>query len=79
MPISLRIPESREKLLRRHAEETGKTKTAVILEAIDEKLGLKVSRRELIRNISGWMPEVDAQNLKKAVEVFDVVNDGDWE
>jgi len=79
MPISLRIPESREKLLRRYAEKTGKTKTAVILEAIDEKLGLKISRREIIRNFSGWMSEEDTRDLKRAVEDFDTIHDGDWE
>ena len=79
MPISLRIPESKEHLLKRYAARVGKTKTAVILEAVDEKLGLTVDRKDLIRNLSGWMNERDAEELRLAAREFDIVNDGDWE
>jgi len=60
MPISLRIPESKEHLLKQYTARVGKTKTAVILEAVDENLGLKVDHNNLIRNLSGWLNEKDA-------------------
>jgi hypothetical protein len=40
MPISLRIPPEKEKIIQRFAKKAGTTKTAVILNAVDEKLGL---------------------------------------
>ena len=40
MPISLRIPSEKEKIIKRAASKAGKTKTAYILEAVYEKLGL---------------------------------------
>ena len=39
MPISLRIPPQKETMIREAAAKAGKTKTAYILEAVDEKLG----------------------------------------
>ena len=45
MPISLRIPPEKEEMIKRVAVKTGKTKTALILEAVDEKLGLVKKRK----------------------------------
>jgi len=39
MPVSLRIPSPKEEKNKRAAKKSGKTKTAYILEAVDEKLG----------------------------------------
>jgi hypothetical protein len=79
MPISLRLPENEEKLIKRIAERTGRTKTAVILEAVSEKLGTRINRKQLIRNISGWMSHDEATQLRKHLQHFDQVTDGDWE
>jgi len=39
MPLSLRIPSDKERLIRRAAAKLGKSKSAFILEAVYEKLG----------------------------------------
>jgi hypothetical protein len=40
MPISLGMPPEEEDMIKRVAAKAGKTKTALILEAVDERLGL---------------------------------------
>ncbi|MFW8601976.1 hypothetical protein ACOHYD_10925 [Desulfobacterota bacterium M19] len=79
MPLSLRIPPQKELLLQNYAEKEGKTKTAVILEAVDEKLGLTKNRRQLIHDLSGWMSHDEAEEIRKSLQVFDQINKGDWE
>ena len=54
------------------------SKTAFILEAIDEKLGLTESREEIIRTAAGWLTHEEAQELRKSLAVFDEVNEEDW-
>ena len=78
MPLSLRIPPQKEALLRNYAKKKGKTKTAVILEAIDEKLGTKNDRSKLIKNLSGWMSHDETEELRSSLQVFDQINEGDW-
>ena len=60
-------------------EKTGKTKTAVILEAVDEKLGNKKTKSEAIRELAGWMSKDETDNLRNAISVFDQINEEDWE
>lgn len=79
MPLSLRIPPDKERTIAKAASKTGKTKTAYILEAVDEKLGLRKSREEMIRELAGFLSHAEAQRLRKAVKVFDRVNEGDWD
>ena len=79
MPVSLRIPLEKEEKIRKAAAKTGKTKTAYILEAVDEKLGLRKNREQIIRNLAGWMPHREAEELRKALEVFNKINQGDWD
>ena len=48
MPVSLRIPSEKEEMLKKAAAKSKKTKTAYILDAIDEKLvSLRVVNRSL--------------------------------
>lgn len=79
MPLSLRIPPDKERAIAKAASKTGKTKTAYILEAVDEKLGLRKSREEMIRGLAGFLSHAEAQKLRKAVKIFDKVNEGDWD
>jgi len=78
MPISLRIPQEKEKLLKRAASKAGKTKTAFILEAVDEKLGLVKSREQIIREMAGWLSHEEAEELRKSVDLFSHVDEEDW-
>ena len=78
MPISLRIPSEKEKIINRAALKAGKTKTAYILEAVYEKLGLTEAREEIIRKMSGWLPHEEAEELRKSVEIFNKVDEEDW-
>ncbi len=79
MPISLRIPPEKEKKIQKYARKAGMTKTAVILSAVDEKLGLTKSREQTIRELAGWLSHEEAVELREAVEVFGQIHEGDWE
>jgi uncharacterized protein (DUF1778 family) len=78
MPISLRIAKEKEEIIKKKARRQKKTKTAFILEAIDEKLGLTKSREEIIRETAGWLSHEEAQELRNAVSVFAEINEEDW-
>lgn len=78
MPISLRLPPFKEEIIKRIAQKYGKTKTAVIMEAIDEKIGLVKDRKAIIHDLAGWMSTEEAEDLKNAVEVFNRIEEGDW-
>ena len=79
MPISLRIPPKKEEMLKKAATKTGKTRTAYILEAVDEKLGLIKNREQTIRELAGWLTHEEAEELRKSLEIFNEVNEGDWD
>ncbi len=55
----------------------GKTKTALILEALEEKYNLKKSRRDLIRESAGWLSADEAAELREAMAIFDQVDEED--
>ncbi len=78
MPISLRIPPEKEKLIHRAAKKAGKTKTRFILDAVDEKLRLVLNREETIRKTAGWLSSEQASRLKDDVNVFDQIQEEDW-
>ena len=79
MPISLRIPPDKEELIRRAAQRSGKSKSAFILECVYEKLGLTDRRSQNVRELAGWMPHSEAEELRQATEVFNEIHEGDWE
>ena len=79
MPISLRMPAEKEKRIKKVAAKSGKTKTAFILEAVDEKLGLRKSREQLVRELAGWMSPEEAEDLRKSVAPSRQIRPGDWE
>jgi predicted DNA-binding protein len=78
MPLSLRIPSDKERLIKRAASKLGKTKSAFILEAVYEKLGLTKSREQCIREMAGWLSREEAAELRKSMKVFDRVGEEDW-
>lgn len=79
MPLSLRIPSEKEKLINKAARKAGKTKTAFILEAVDEKLGLTKNREQIIRELAGWLSHEEAEELKKSTKIFNKINQEDWD
>lgn len=79
MPLSLRIPPEKEKMIEKAALKAGKTKSAYILDAVDEKLGITKDREKMIRELAGWLSHDEAKELRKSLEVFNQVNEGDWE
>ena len=79
MPISLRISPEKEKIIERFAKKAGTTKTAVILNAVDEKLGLTKSREQSIRELAGWLSHEEAKELRETLSVFGQISEGDWE
>jgi predicted DNA-binding protein len=78
MPISLRIPPDKQKMINRAASKAKKTKTAYILEAVYEKLGVTKTREQVIREMSGWLSHEEAEELRKSVEIFTKVDEEDW-
>jgi hypothetical protein len=79
MPISFRIPPEKEKMIQKFAKKTGTTKTAVILNAVNEKLGLTRSRELSIRELAVWLSKEEAHELRESVTVFGRIHEGDWE
>ena len=79
MPVSLRIPSGKDEMLRKAAAKSRKTKTAFILEAVDEKLGLIKDREKVVRELAGWLSHEEAQEVRKSVAVFDRVDEEDWD
>ena len=78
MPLSLRIPSKTENMIKRAASKAGKTKSAYILEAVYEKLGLTKSREQLIRETAGWLSRKEATELRKSIDAFGKVDEADW-
>ena len=79
MPTSIRIPPEKEKIIQRFAKKAGTTKTAVIISAVDEKLGLTKTREQSIRELAGWLSHEEANELRETLAVFDQIHEGDWE
>jgi predicted DNA-binding protein len=73
------MPAEKEKRIKKVAAKSRKTKTAFILEAVDEKLGLRKSREQLVRELAGWMSREEAEDLRKAVAPSRQIHPGDWE
>ena len=78
MPMSLRIPMQKENMIEKAAIKEKKTKTAFVIEAIDEKLGLVRNRESALRNFAGWLSAKEAEELRRATNVFETISDGDW-
>ena len=78
MPLSLRIPQRKEERIKEAAKRAGKTKSAYIIEAVDEKLGLVKNREKTIRELAGWLSQDEAEELRQLTQVFSQVNEGDW-
>ena len=79
MPVSLRIPPEKEEMIRKAAAKSRKSKTAYILDAIDEKLGIVRNRERTIRELAGWMSHDEAEELRSSLKVFDEIHEGDWD
>jgi hypothetical protein len=79
MPISIRIPPEKEKIIQRFAKKAGTTKTAVIISAVDEKLGLTKTREQSIRELAGWLSHEEANELRETLAVFDQIQERDRE
>lgn len=79
MPLSLRIPPDKEKMIDRAAAKAGKSKSAFILEAVDEKLGLVKDREQTIRELAGWLSPEDAKKLRESLHIFNQIHEGDWD
>ena len=79
MPLSLRIPQEKEEKIKQAAKKAGKSKSAYILDAVDEKLGLVKDREQTIRELAGWLSHEEAGELRRELEGFNRVNEGDWD
>ena len=66
-------------MIKKAIRKSGKTKTAFILEVVDEKLGLINSREQTIRELAGWMSHKEAKELRDAIGIFNKIQQGNWE
>ena len=78
MPLSLRISPEKEKMIKAASRKSRKTKSAFIIEAIDEKLGISKNREQTIRELAGWLSHEEAEDLRKSLDAFNQINEGDW-
>ena len=78
MPLSLRISPEKEKMIKMASRKSRKTKSAFIIEAIDEKLGISKNREQTIRELAGWLSHEEAEDLRKSLDAFNQINEGDW-
>jgi len=78
MPLSLRMPPEKEAIIQKAARKAGKSKSAYILDALDEKLGLAKSREEVIRELAGWLPHDEADRMRRVAEGLREVDERDW-
>jgi predicted DNA-binding protein len=78
MPLSLRIPPEKEKMIKIASEKAGKTKSAFIAEAIDEKLGIIKDREKMVRQLAGWLTHEEAEELRNSLDVFNHIVEDDW-
>ena len=78
MPLSLRIPPDKQALIGKAAMKAGKSKSAYILDALDEKLGLLKSREQVIRELAGWLSHEEADSMRRASEGLRVLDERDW-
>lgn len=76
MPVSLRVPPEKEEMIRKAAAREGKTKTAFILEAIGEELGVAKSREQAVRELAGWMTHEEAEELRSSLKAFEEIHEG---
>ena len=79
MPLSLRIPPEKERLIKKAAAKKGQTKSAFVIEAVDEKLGLIKDREKVIRDLAGWLSHEEAEELRDSIEIFGRIEEGDWD
>jgi len=79
VPLSLRIPPEKEDMIIKASKKAGKTKSAYIIEAIDEKIGIVKNREKTIRDLAGWMSHQETKELRKSLEVFNQINGEDWD
>ena len=75
MPLSLRVPPDKAQLIKKAAAKSGKSKSAYILEAVEEKLGLIKDREKTIRELAGWMSHEEAEGLRRSVAIFNQVHE----
>ena len=78
MQISLRVPPKTGERLKALEAKTGKTKTALILEALQDKYEPRTVRSQLVRDLAGWMSSSECEELRKALAEFNTVDDEDW-
>ncbi len=78
MPVSLRVPPEKVEMIRKAATKAGLSKTAFILEAIDEKLGIVKNREMVVRELAGWMSHDEAEELRQSQKIFEEIHEGDW-
>jgi len=65
-------------MIEKAALKDKKTKTAFVIEAINQKLGLVKNREIALRDFAGWLSKKEADELRLATAVFEKIQEGDW-
>ena len=78
-PMILRIPKEKENMIEKAAIKEKITKTAFVIEAIDEKLGLVKDRESALRDFAGWLTVTkEAEELRRTIDIFETIHETDW-
>ena len=78
MQVSFRVPSETSARLKSLAKKTGKTQTALIIEALNEKYAPPIKRSQLVRELAGWMTPSESDALRRSIADFDTIDDEDW-
>jgi len=65
MPFGLRIPPEKQAIIEKAARKAGKSKSAFIIDALDEKLGIAKGREQMIRELAGGLSHEEADGMRK--------------
>lgn len=60
-------------MIKKSGAKGKKAKPSFIFEALDEESGLLKNRQQVVRELAGWLFHEEAQELRMAAEVFEMV------
>ncbi len=79
MPPDRKKPIEKDRSIRIAAQKAGKSKSAFVAEAMDDKPSVEKSKERKIRDLADWATSEEIEDLREALEIFDKIDEGDWE
>ena len=60
-------------MIKKSDAKNNETKPPSTFEVVDKKLGFVKNRERVVRELAGWLSHEEAQELRKAVDIFNKV------